>query len=125
MKRTLILLTLFFFTHLSSAQVFGDISTDQRKISKDIEYTIPYSKPGKLVFDIAVDMDGNITSCTIDEKKSTITHTGAIMRAKNKIMTYLKFERGYHWPEFHRGFVLIKTVQTDVKENNKFAPPPH
>ena len=76
------------------SQVYGDIFMDKRTISKDIDYTVNYSKPGKIVFDIAVDMEGNVTSCVLNEKKSTITATGAIMNAKNKILQNLKFERG-------------------------------
>ncbi|MBD3638999.1 MAG: hypothetical protein HUJ25_16715 [Crocinitomicaceae bacterium] len=106
------------------SQVFGEILSDKRPISKNIDYTINYSKPGKLIFNIAVDMDGNVTSCELDDKKSTIVTTTAMLKAKNKIMQYLKFERGYHWPEFHRGYVVIKTVQGATKEESKFAPPP-
>ena len=106
------------------SQVYGDIFMDKRTISKDIDYTVNYSKPGKIVFDIAVDMEGNVTSCVLNEKKSTITATGAIMNAKNKILQNLKFERGYEWPEFHRGYVQITTVKGESKPNDKFFPPP-
>ena len=109
---------------MTFSQIYGDIFMDKRKIEKDIEYTIPYSKPGKLVFDIAVNVDGKVTSCVLNKEKSTITATPAMMKAKNKIMQGLKFEFGLQWPKFHRGYVQITTVQGEEKsENKRFAPP--
>ncbi|UKN03229.1 hypothetical protein K6119_06835 [Paracrocinitomix mangrovi] len=126
MIKTALIAFSFLTSCLLYGQVYGDIFMDKRKIEKDISYTVPYSTPGKLVFDIAVDIDGKITSCVLDESKSTIKKTGVMMRAKNIIMQELKFEQGYQWPKFHRGSVQINTVQgTEQKENNQFAPPPN
>ena len=106
------------------SQVFGEIRTDNRTITTDIDYTVYHSEPGKLVFDIAVDTEGNVTSCQLNKSESTITFSGAVIQGKNKIMQHLKFERGHSFPKFHRGYVLIKTSQEKPKEDNKFAPPP-
>jgi hypothetical protein len=111
------------FSFYGFAQVSGEIATDKRKALKEIDFTVPYSKPGILVFSIAVNKDGKVTSCVLDEKKSTITSTSVMVKAKNKIMSQLAFEKGIGHPEWHRGFVTIKTVQTENTEPNKFSPP--
>jgi hypothetical protein len=126
MKTTLTLLIISIFSSISFSQVYGEIFMDKRKIVKDIDYTISYSKAGTIVFDIAVNMEGKITSCELNKSKSTITTTAAMMKAKNLIIMGLVFERGYTWPKFHRGYVQIKTVQGKAtKSEDKFAPPPH
>lgn len=124
MKTTTTVL-LFLISFASFSQVYGDLFTDKRGISGNIEYTVNHSKPGKIIFDIVVDMDGKITSCELNKEKSTIVFTAAVVQAKNKIVQNLKFERGYHWPEFHRGYVQINTEQGKQEQNNKFSPPPY
>src|SRR5690606_13334969 len=123
MKTTTILLLLF-FTVSGFSQIYGDLFMDKRGVAKEIEYTVNHSQPGKLVFDIAVDIDGNVTSCELNEEKSTITFSGAVIQGKNKILQHLKFESGYQWPKFHRGYIQLNTVQGVKKEDNQFAPPP-
>ena len=125
MKKLLATCLLLLLYHVGISQVYGDLFMDKRKIEKNIDYTISYSKPGKLVFDIAVNSEGKVTSCVLNTSKSTITSTTAMMKAKNKIMQELKFERGYTFPEFHRGSVQIETVQTGEVQDTKFAPPPY
>ena len=123
--KTATTLLLLVITYAGFSQVFGEILSDNRGIEKDIEYTIPYSQPGKLIFEIAVDMEGKVTSCVLNKSKSTITATPAMIKAKNKIISNLVFERGYHWPKHHQGYVVIKTTQTDTDtDQDKFAPPP-
>ena len=96
---------------------------DKRKVDKSIDFTVPYSKPGKLVFDIRVNIDGKVTSCELDENKSTITASSPMINAKNKIMNHLVFIRGVGYPKWHEGFVQITTIQDLQKDENKFAPP--
>lgn len=100
--------TLLFLAHLSYAQIGGDIHADSRKIIQNIDYTIPSSKDGKMVFKIAVDMDGNVTSCVLEKNLSTISSTPYMVKYKNLILTSLKFERGYTFPEHHQGTVTIQ-----------------
>ena len=81
---------------------------DKRPVVKDIDYTLYFSKEGVIVFDIAVDIDGNVTSCELNKEKTTIISTPMKMKAKNRIMQGLKFESGLQYPTFHRGYVQIK-----------------
>lgn len=123
MKPYLFILILIGLSNSVIAQVYGDLFMDKRKIAKEIDYTIIHSTPGKLVFDIVVDMDGDITSCVLDKNRSTVTSTTAMMKAKNKIMEGLTFERGYSFPKFHRGQIQMETIEGEVKPDKRFAPP--
>lgn len=125
MKKIILLSLVLLTSFVNIAQIYGDIFMDKRRVQNDIDYIISYSKPGKIVFDIVVDMEGKITSCILNKEKSTIIETGAMMKAKNKIIAGLTFERGYTFPKFHNGSVQITTVQDGLKEDNKFAPPPN
>jgi hypothetical protein len=107
MKKILIAFTLF-ATQFAISQVYGEIFMDKRPIAKDIDYSFYYSKEGIMVFDIAVNTDGDVTSCEINKEKTTFTSTPMKMKAKNRIMQGLKFEKGNGYPTFHRGFVQIK-----------------
>ena len=109
MKKLILILT--FFSSLSFAQLSGEIANDKRKITTNITYEITGNQAGKFVFEIAVDMEGKVTSCVVLKNESTIVSTPLQMKAKNQIITGLTFERGYQFPEFHRGTVTIHVVK--------------
>ncbi len=114
----------FFICSTSIAQVYGDIMMDKRKVISDFDFTIPHNTEGKLVFDIRVNVDGKVTYCELDESKSTITKTPAMVKARNKIMTELKFAKGIGLPEFHAGYVQMNTIKDTSQKQNNFLPPP-
>ncbi|MBK9192470.1 MAG: hypothetical protein IPM77_13745 [Crocinitomicaceae bacterium] len=101
----------FLISFLSVAQVSGEIINDGRKIVTPIAYTISGHQAGKFVFKIAVNMDGKVTSCTLQKDQSTIVSTPLMMKAKNSIITGLTFEKDYAFPEFHYGFVTIEVIE--------------
>jgi NAD(P)H-flavin reductase len=122
--KNLVLLIVLCVSNFAVAQVYGEIFMDKREIVKDIDYTVNYSKEGKLVFDIKVNTDGKVTSCFINEDKSTITAKGPMMKAKSKIMGQLVFGKGIGLPQFHSGYVQITTTQGEnTEEDNRFKPP--
>jgi len=94
------------------AQVGGEIWTDQRKIVSNIEYTIIGNQSGKFVFDIAVNKQGIVTSCVVIKTESTLVSTPLMMKAKNMIISNLKFEIGPGFPDFHLGSVTISVVKS-------------
>lgn len=106
--KTITLFTLIFLGNISLSQVYGEIFMDKRPITQDIDYTLYYHKEGVLVFTIAVNTDGDVTSCELDKSKTTVISTPMKMKAKNRIMQELKFEKGNGYPTFHRGYVQIK-----------------
>lgn len=124
MKTILFSFIILCLSNNAFTQVYGELMMDKREVISKIEFTVDYSKPGRIVFDIAVDMDGNVTSCELNEDRSTVTATGAVMKGKSKIVQQLKFERGYHFPKFHYGQVQLNTVKSEKPADDKFAPPP-
>lgn len=97
---------------ISFAQLSGEIVTDQRKIISNIDYTMVGNQNGKFVFDISVNVNGNITTCVLRKAESTIVSTPQMMKAKNMIIAGLKFEAGNRFPTFHQGVVTITVVET-------------
>lgn len=98
----LIMLSTFGFSQLS-----GDIVKDSRKVTTAISYQLPMTTVGKIVFDIAVNTEGKVTSCVYNKTESTIRSTRYIYEAKNRILMNLKFEAGNGFPTFHQGRIII------------------
>lgn len=104
------------FSVFGFSQVEGEIMADGREIVEDIDYTIESKQEGKLVFNIVVDLDGNITSCEWDKVASTVNSTRLAHASKNRILTQLKFEYGTGFPSFHRGQVTITLIPEESNE---------
>jgi len=105
---------IFLFVFVSTAsfsQISGDIAADQRKVVSAIEFSITGNQNGIFVFDISVNKAGAVTSCVVRKAESTIISTPLMMKAKNLIVTNLKFESAAGFPEFHRGIVTITVVK--------------
>ncbi|MBK7129807.1 MAG: hypothetical protein IPM74_05120 [Crocinitomicaceae bacterium] len=98
------------FSAVGYTQITGDIISDGRKIETGIEYTMKGTQAGIMVFSISVNMDGKVSACTLIKEESTIISTPSMIKAKNRILTGLTFEKGYHFPEFHEGKVTIEFV---------------
>ena len=107
--KTFLSLILVLFSQWSFSQIYGDLAKHKRPIEKQIEYGIAStSHKGQIVFDIVVDEKGNVTSCVLDKAKTNIKSTPTIMKAKNRVLSHLKFKAGYIYPEFHRGEIVFK-----------------
>lgn len=88
-------------------RITGDLRFDERKIEKDINYTIDYKEAGRITVDIVVNIDGKVTSAVINTKHTTINSTPMKIEAKNRAKK-LQFESCYHCPKFHNGSVVFK-----------------
>lgn len=111
--KLLLILIFSFCSFFSVAQISGDISVDGRKIVQEIAFTMEMKGTGAMVFDIAVDVQGNVTSCVLNKAESTIRSTVYSYQAKNLILTKLKFEKGNGFPTFHRGQVTISALTSN------------
>lgn len=109
----LLILSLLFTALFGSAQVSGKIALDGRKVIQEFSFLIDMKTPGILVFDIAVDVKGNVTSCIRNRAESTIKSSVYAYRAKNLILMNLKFEKGNGYPTFHQGTVTISARLKD------------
>ena len=99
-----------FFTFGAFAQLSGDIVRDGRQLVKSDSYMMQGSHTGKLVFDIAVNAEGEITAVKFVPSKSTITSTPARIKAQNYFADW-KFEKGTAFPKFHQGTIAITMVR--------------
>jgi len=106
MKKLVSLLFILLST-LSFGQLSGDLVTDGRKVTTAISYQMQMTTVGKIVFDIAVNTEGKVTSCVYNKTESTIRSTRYIYEAKNRILMDLKFEAGNGFPTFHQGRIII------------------
>lgn len=115
MRHLFFMFTIFLSTFTFS-QLEGEIADSGRKLLQDFDFSIVGHKQGKFVFNIGVDMDGRIKACEYDATFSTIVSTPLMVKAKNHILTNLKLERGYHYPELHIGRVTITVkLESSVK----------
>ncbi|MDA7804000.1 hypothetical protein N8987_05430 [Crocinitomix sp.] len=101
------LFILIFASQISYGQVSGDIIIDERAITDSISFEIKAYEPGTLVFDISVDINGKVTSCTWNKFESTLNSQRSAYEAKNRILMELKFEPGNGYPTNHQGKVII------------------
>ncbi|MCG8577791.1 MAG: hypothetical protein MI810_23135 [Flavobacteriales bacterium] len=115
MKKLFILFLLFSAT--AKAQVMGDLATDGRAIATDIDYNLYADTTGTIVFNIAVDMDGKVTGCQLNNDKTTLKSTRLLISAKNRILKQLSFEVGYAFPKHHQGQVQINVLREESDED--------
>src|SRR5690554_8078417 len=110
MKKLNILLFVTLFSVVSYAQISGDVVKSNRKMISEQGFIIKSHVNGKIVFDIAVNIEGEVTSATYLASESTVKSTPARIAARNYVTTF-KFQPGTHYPKFHQGRVVITTVK--------------
>lgn len=99
-----------FSLHFCFGQLLsGDIVDVKRPLLTETNFTIKGTKEGVVVYDIAVDIYGNVTSETLVANMTTISSTPARMEARNLIKTF-KFQPGTAYPKFHHVKVKITFV---------------
>jgi hypothetical protein len=104
--RLLITLSFLLSVFALNAQLSGELKTDNRKLLTPFNYLVKSTTPGIAVFEITVDIDGNVTSATVLKDETTIRSTPTLMAVKNELLQ-LKFQKGYTYPKFHRGKVTV------------------
>jgi hypothetical protein len=92
------------------AQVAGDIKNDNRKLLSEQSFTLQGTHEGVIVFKIAVNTEGEITSADVVSDESTIRSTPAKIKARNYIMGF-KFEKGTWYPKFHQGTIRLTMLK--------------
>lgn len=99
-----------FLTFGTFAQLTGDIVRDGRKLLIGDSFMIEGNHTGTLVFDIAVNNEGEITAVKFVQSKSTVSSTPARIKAQQYITDW-KFEKGTTFPKFHQGTITISMVR--------------
>lgn len=101
---------LFLMSGIAQSQVTGPLADSGRKVISDFDFKITWHKAGVLVFDIAVSPAGDVKLCVLNSLNSTIVSTPLMVKAKNHILTNLKFESGSGYADLHSGTVTINVV---------------
>lgn len=106
MRCLLLLLLLWSFN--SSAQMLGGTLVEEgRKLVSEIKYVQESNVNGWVIYELAVDREGNVTGITLEE--SSTKSTPAKVQVRN-YLSKLKFEKGTHYPQFHHVRVKITLV---------------
>jgi hypothetical protein len=113
----------FFFTGIlcllinsaHSQLLSGEIIDANRKMTSTSTFTINSFYEGYVVYEIAVNNVGKVTSERFIAEKSTVKSTPANIEAKN-LLKSLTFEPGDGFPKFHHAMVKIKFVKAKPVE---------
>lgn len=110
MKRVLFILFLC-LSSFSFAQMTGDLPTSGRKLLTPYSFKGEGTTAGVVVLDIAVNVDGKVTSTVVIPEESTIVSIPTLMKIKNEVRL-LKFESGLQFPAYHHAKFTINVRKT-------------
>lgn len=98
----------------SAAQIIeGALVTDGRKVLNNPTFLIEGMKDGWAKFELAVDINGNVTS--VSQKETNLRSTPATMLMRDHVKKF-KFEAGTMYPVHHHVIVKITMVKGAAKE---------
>ena len=106
MKQLLLFGFIIFLQQANCQLISGDIVDYGRPLLTETNFILKGAKEGAVVCEIAVDLNGNVTSAIIDASMSTITSTPIQMDAKNYVKK-LKFKAGTGYPKFQHAKVKV------------------
>jgi hypothetical protein len=92
--------------HSYSQILSGDIVDFGRKLLTETDFQLKGLTSGEVVYDISVDIYGNVTAASLVKNMTTIKSTPLRMEAKNLIYKF-KFEAGNGFPKFHHTKIKI------------------
>mgnify|MGYP007025784491 CR=1 FL=1 len=110
------LFLVFFLTLWSSANaqlIEGAIVNDGRQILGEPAYIVEGMKDGWAKFELAVDINGNVTGISMLE--SNLKSTPATTIIRNHVKKF-KFEPGTYFPKHHQVVVKITMVKGKVED---------
>lgn len=110
MKLLLVLFLLCSVSELNAQLLSGELLDDKRKITTQTDFKIISRYEGFVVYEVAVDNEGKVTSTRFISNESTIQSTPANMEAKEYLKT-LKFAPGTYYPKHHHVMVKVTYVK--------------
>ena len=121
MKKISIILFALFFSITAYCQLTGDIVKDGRKLITKNGYALQGKVDARIVFAIAVNSKGEITSAKVLGDESSTKDVQAQINARHYVMTSFKFEPGTWFPKFHQGKIAITLVKprTETESEKK------
>lgn len=118
MKKLSILFIALFFSVTSYCQLSGEIVKDGRQLTTKNGYALQGKVDARIVFAIAVDNKGDITSAKVLGEESTTKDVQVQINARQYVMNSFKFEPGTWFPKFHQGKIAITLVKPRTSEND-------
>jgi hypothetical protein len=99
---------LFFLPFLSFGQLLsGPLMDEGRKLITTTNFIVEDSREGVIIFNVAVDRTGKVSSAKVVSSETTVVSTPARIIATNYVKA-LQFQEGTYYPEFHQ--VKIKVT---------------
>lgn len=89
----------------------GQIVDDNRQMISNTNFIIESNYSGYVVYEIAVNLEGKVTSSRMIEEKSTVLSTPANMEVKDYLKNIV-FEKGNHFPKHHHAIVKVMLVKS-------------
>ena len=104
--KTIALSFFLIMSYCSFGQLIGGkLLDDGRKLISSETFQITDNNVGTIVYELAVNNKGIVTSAKLIPEGTTIISTPTRIKARNYVAK-LKFEEGTYYPEFH--FVRVK-----------------
>ena len=113
--KTLVLSLFLVFSGWTFGQITGDVIESGRKVEKEVDYQVKKHYYAKIVIDIAVNTDGEVTSAKLNSKASTKNSTPLTIECVNRAKK-IKFEKGNMYPKFHNGKVIFSVSPQDESD---------
>ena len=85
----------------------GPLMDEGRKLLTTANFIVEDSREGVIIFNVAVDRTGKVSSAKVDPTLTTVISTPARIVATNYVKS-LQFQAGTYYPEFHQ--VKIKVT---------------
>ena len=89
----------------------GQIVDDNRQMISNTNFIIESNYSGYVVYEIAVNLEGKVTSSRMIEEKSTVLSTPANMEVKDYLKNIV-FEKGNHFQKHHHAIVKVMLVKS-------------
>ena len=111
MKQLLCIFLLLTTFSINAQILSGKIVDDNRQMISNTTFVLESNYSGYVVYEIAVNPSGEVTSSRFIDEKSTIFSTPANMEVKNFLKTIV-FEKGNHFPKYHHATVKVMLVKS-------------
>ena len=98
------------YPNVNAQLVSGAILDENRQMLTKTDFTLTGNYEGSMVFEIAVNIKGIVTSERLIAEKSTVKSTPAMIEAKNYLKS-LTFEPGTYYPVHHHALVRVNFVK--------------
>lgn len=96
---------------VNSQILSGKIVDDNRSMISKTSFVLESNYSGYVVYEIAVNPEGQVTSSKFIEEKSSVLSTPANIEVKNYLKSMV-FEKGNQYPKFHHAIVKVMLVKS-------------